>query len=42
MEDDEVWQDALGFAPAERGGLTRMLDDAAVQQCGLNAGVRRR
>ena len=42
MEDDEVWQDALRFAPAERGGLARMLDDAAVRQCGLNAGVRRR
>ena len=42
MEDDEVWQDALHFVPAERGGLTRMLDDAAVRQCGLNAGGRRR
>ena len=42
MEDDEVWQDALGFRPADRGGLARMLDDAAVRQCGLNAGVRRR
>jgi spore photoproduct lyase len=42
MEDDEVWQDALGFRPADRGGLTRMLDEAAVRQCGINAGVRRR
>jgi spore photoproduct lyase len=42
MEDDEVWRDALSFAPAERGGLARMLDDAAARQCGLNGGVRRR
>jgi hypothetical protein len=37
-----VWQDALGFRPAERGGLACMLDEAAVRQCGLNPGVRRR
>ena len=42
MEDDEVWRDALGFTPAERGGLARMLDDAAVRQCGLGDGCRRR
>ena len=35
MEDDEVWQDALGFRPADRGGLARMLDEAAVRHCGL-------
>jgi spore photoproduct lyase len=35
MEDDEVWQDALGFRPADRGGLARMLDEAAVLHCGL-------
>jgi spore photoproduct lyase len=35
MEDDEVWQDALGFRPADRGGLTRMLDEAAMRHCGL-------
>jgi len=36
MEDDEVWQDALGFRPAERGGIKLMLDEAAVRHCGLN------
>jgi spore photoproduct lyase len=35
MEDDEVWRHALGFAPAERGGLSRMLDEAAVRHCGV-------
>jgi spore photoproduct lyase len=36
MEDDEVWQHALGFQPAQRGGLARILDEAAVRQCRLN------
>lgn len=36
MEDDEVWQKALGFIPAERGGLPKMLDESAVRICGLN------
>jgi spore photoproduct lyase len=36
MEDDEVWQHALGFQPAHRGGLARLLDEAAVRQCRLN------
>ena len=36
MEDDEVWQKTLGFIPAERGGLPRMLDESAVRICGLN------
>jgi spore photoproduct lyase len=41
MEDDEVWQYALGFRPAERGGLERMLDESAVRHCGLDpAGLR--
>jgi spore photoproduct lyase len=38
MEDDEVWRHALGFTPAERGGLARMLDEAAADRCGLNIG----
>jgi spore photoproduct lyase len=38
MEDDEVWEHALGFRPAQRGGLARMLDDAAIKQCHLNPG----
>ncbi len=39
MEDDEVWREALGFVPAERGGLKRMLDDSAVRHCGLTGRV---
>jgi len=35
MEDDEVWHKSLGFAPADRGGLSRMLDDRAIDQCDL-------
>jgi spore photoproduct lyase len=38
MEDDEVWRHALGFTPAERGGLSRMLDEAAIKHCGLEGG----
>ncbi len=37
MEDDEVWRKALGFIPAEKGGLGRMLDESAVRLCGLNS-----
>lgn len=36
MEDDEVWQKSLGFLPADRGGLPRMLDESAVRHCGLD------
>jgi hypothetical protein len=42
MEDDEVWRHALGFTPAERGGLARMLDEAAARHCGVGIGPRRR
>ena len=35
MEDDEVWKKSLGFVPAERGGLSKMLDESAVKHCGL-------
>jgi hypothetical protein len=35
MEDDEVWETCLGFAPSEAGGLPAMLDAAAVAHCGL-------
>ncbi len=38
MEDDEVWRQALGFTPAERGGLVHMLDEAAIKHCGLDGG----
>ncbi len=36
MEDDEVWQHALGFQPDSGGGLARMLDEAAARQCHMN------
>ncbi len=35
MEDDEVWRRAVGFVPADRGGLPAMLDDAARRVCGV-------
>ena len=35
MEDDEVWQNCLGFTPAERGGLDKMLDKQAAKHCNL-------
>jgi spore photoproduct lyase len=35
MEDEEVWERALGFMPADRGGLARMLDESAARHCGL-------
>lgn len=40
MEDDEVWRHALGFQPGDRGGLARMLDEAAARRCGLKPAVR--
>ena len=36
MEDQEVWEESLGFFPAEEGDLKRMLDKSAVDHCGLN------
>lgn len=36
MEDEEVWEKSLGFVPSERGGLSAMLDEAAVRICGLS------
>ena len=36
MEDDQVWQEALGFIPANYGGLSEMLDKCAVKHCGLD------
>lgn len=35
MEDDEVWQKALGFKPGDVGGLPRMLDVSAAKHCRL-------
>ena len=28
MESDEIWREVTGFEPAERGGISAMLDDA--------------
>ena len=36
MEDDEVWYKSLGYIPADRGGLARILDESAVHHCGLD------
>ncbi len=35
MEDDEVWEKVMGFTPAEKGGLSTMLDESVVRQCGI-------
>ncbi|NNL77934.1 MAG: DNA photolyase, partial [Desulfobacterales bacterium] len=35
MEDNEVWQNTLGYAASERGGLARLLDKQAMQHCEL-------
>jgi len=37
MEDDEVWQNSLGFTPSERGELSQMLDEQAVRHCKLES-----
>ena len=37
MEDDEVWQKSLGFTASERGGLSQMLDEQAIQLCNLRS-----
>jgi len=35
MEDEEVWEKALGFVPEDRGGLSTMLDKSAARHCGV-------
>ena len=35
MEDDEVWRQAMGYTPDERGGLAKMLDEQAAEHCGV-------
>jgi spore photoproduct lyase len=35
MEDDEIWDKALGFKPDDVGGLPHYLDMAAARACGL-------
>jgi len=37
MEDEEAWQYAFGFTPAEKGGLPAMLDRAAIRHCDLSS-----
>lgn len=36
MEDDEVWRKTLGFIPEEQGGISNMLDESAIDHCGLD------
>jgi spore photoproduct lyase len=36
MEDEEVWENALGFLPEERGGLSTMLDESAARHCEIS------
>ncbi len=38
MEDDDVWYQSLGFVPADRGGLSNMLDESAIRYCGVKRG----
>jgi spore photoproduct lyase len=35
MEDQEVWERAVGFVPEDRNGLPRMLDESAARHCGV-------
>ena len=37
MEDDDVWEQVMGYLPSERGGLSSILDDSAVRHCGLKS-----
>ncbi len=39
MEDDEVWQETMGYTPDERGGLDKMLDEQAMRHCGLKMNI---
>jgi spore photoproduct lyase len=36
MEDEEVWENVLGFVPDKDGGLARLLDGYAARHCGLD------
>ena len=35
MEDDDVWEQVMGYLPSERGGLSTILDNSAARHCGL-------
>jgi spore photoproduct lyase len=37
MESEDIWRDALGYSPHERGGLRAMLDDAVRQRMGIGS-----
>ncbi|WP_150109449.1 SPL family radical SAM protein [Syntrophobacter fumaroxidans] len=37
MEGNDIWRDAFGFTPAERGGLGAMLDRAVLQRMKVGA-----
>jgi spore photoproduct lyase len=39
MEDDEVWQKALGCSPSEFGGLPQILDACVSKHCGIEKTV---
>jgi len=41
MESDDVWRDALGFSPTERGGLPALLDSAVQTRLGVGRDCRR-
>ena len=36
MEDEEVWEKALGFVPNAPDGLSKMLDEAAAEHCKIH------
>ena len=42
MEDDDVWENCMGFKPENVGGLPHMLDVAAVEHCRLTPFVSHR
>jgi len=39
MEDDTVWEKTMGFIPSDAGGLSKMLDNSAVNHCGLSDNI---
>ncbi len=41
MEDEEVWEKALGFVPKDCGGISRMLDESAARHCEVVIGSYR-
>jgi spore photoproduct lyase len=37
MEDDEVWETTMGWAPSADGGLGKLLDKSAIKICSLKS-----